>query len=275
MNLANNNLEVAIPASRLDDVLKKVPASFTNVAIEFGAEDNPKLIRIRVKSTESSKSFFLTKEIEEMDVISSGILLTETVLMRKVLSIFGDNLRIVWRPDRPIILKDDIETFEVIATNPDNIVMVELSKVFPYKDGRVKYPMRENGKILKDDGKIVMGVTDSCAIIPLDEFSKALKRADLAGHEYISLHLHDGDTQSSSGKYDVKSNRSNRNMSGVTVIGDGEVDLGKSLDEFTKIAGSDISIHFNNEPVVTMVSESENELCMYTLLKMQRPKPGE
>lgn len=278
-----NNLDVSIKASIFEDILKRVPASFDKVGIEFnnleGEYKEPMgNVRIRVKTDDSNKQLVLTKNAP-MDIKSPGYLLVDVTWFRQIMGKFGDNLRIQWNLGEQILLEDENGSATKTPFIIEDVNVVDVKKIFPYQDGRIFYPQREGNGIVKDEnGKPIMKPADSFATIPLEDMKRALQDAIWSKHDYISMHLVPGSSTSVSGKYDAKGTKSSSKIN-ADVGGSGDIDLPKSIDEFVKTISSKdgkIGIHFSdNFPVATMVYEEENEQIFYTLVKMNRPKPGD
>jgi len=256
-----NNLDVSIKASDFEDILKKIPVSFEKVGID-----------------DANKQLVLIKNVE-MDVRNPGYLLVDVTWFRQIMGKFGDNLRIRWNTGEQILLEDENGSAAKTPIIMDDINIVDIKKIFPYHKGRVYYPQRKGNEIVVgDDGKPVMKPSDSFASIPIEDMKRSLQDAIWSKHDYISLHLVPGSSTSISGKYDAKGTKSLSNIN-ADVGGSGDIDLPKSIDEFVKvIAGKDgkMGIHFSDDfPVVTMTYEEDNEQIFYTLVKMNRPKPGD
>jgi hypothetical protein len=106
---------------------------------------------------------------------------------------------------------------------------------------------------------------------------RAIQDTVWSKHDYISIHLTPGSSYSISGKYDAKGAKSQSVINAV-VGGSGSIDLPKSVEEFIKVTNKEgkFSIHFTDDfPVVTMVYEEGEERIFYTVVKMNRPKPGD
>jgi hypothetical protein len=274
-----NNLDVSIKASIMEDVLKRIPVSFDKVGIEFlpiDGENERGTVRIRIKNDDGHKQFVLVKNIE-MEIRSPGYLLIGKVPdFKTYMSKFGDNLKIV-SDQGQYTLVDESGQIQNTAIIIDDVNILDIKKIFPYVDGRILYPQMENGALKKDEnGKYVMKPSDSYATIPIREMKRSIRDAQLTKNDYISLKLLHENSTSMSGKYDLKGMRAISNIE-ADVGSPGDVDLPKSIDEFVKIIGDgNFSIHFSDDfPVVTMVYEEESEQLFYTIVKLNTPKPGE
>jgi hypothetical protein len=273
---------VSIKAKDLENILRKVPASFDKVGIEFTKIEGDKPlgnVRIRIKTDDAQRQFIYNGTMP-MNVTSQGYLLLNDISeYKQLLNKFGDNLRIRWPENEQIIFEDENGDVKKTAIILDDVKILDVNKIFPYQDGRVLYPKRDaDNNVVRENGKPVMKPSDSFATLTVDEMKRALQDAIVSKHDYVSFHLVPGSSYSVSGKYDSKGTKATSKLT-VDVGGSGDIDLPKSIDEFIKVVGDKgdtISIHFSDDfPVVTMVHQKESELIMYTIVKMNRPKPGD
>lgn len=275
------NLDISIKASCLEDILKRIPVSFEKVGMEFtpiDGNENQGIVRIRVKTEDANKQLVIMKSVD-VQINSPGYLLVDVPWFRQIMGKFGDNLNIKWNYGEQIILQDENGSATKTPLIVEDVPIVDIRKIFPFVNGRINYPEIKDGVVVKNEnGSPVMKPAEIYATIPVDDMKKAIQDTVWSKHDYISLHLVPNASFSISGKYDAKGTKS-QTVINADVGGSGDIDLPKSIEEFIKVIGKDgtFSIHFTDDefPAVTMVYEEENEKVFYTVVKMNRPKPGD
>jgi len=148
-----NNLDVVLPASFLSEILRSINVrGFSVVALEF--QDN--CIRVRSFSEDGTEYLHVVGTHENMTINNAGYLIAPVTDFISGLQKFSGNVNIKWESGEKIFIYDTINSKMNIEFPPKSLSELsgvpEEDKIYPRNgDGLLQFPLRENGKWVKDD----------------------------------------------------------------------------------------------------------------------------